>query len=105
MHKYHPTPAFEQAYLHKSGNWVMKYSCGQALSYLPFFAIAHTWATLSPAYDADGFSLPYQLMISLGSLLIAFIGLYFLRRVLLEFFSDRVTGITLLGIVLGHKLP
>ena len=71
--KYRFTPDFQQAYRdHKSGNYVMKYSIGQALHYSPFFLIAHIWASNSEHYEADGFSLPYQFMISLGSLLISF---------------------------------
>ncbi|MEO7176937.1 MAG: hypothetical protein ABIV51_13525 [Saprospiraceae bacterium] len=45
--KYHPTPTFEQSYLHTaSGNRVMKYSAGQAVVMSPFFFIAHVWARI-----------------------------------------------------------
>ncbi len=102
MEKYHPTPDFYQAFLHQeSGNYVMKYSICQAIQYAPFFFVAHLWASLSPRYEADGFSLPYQLMISLGSLLVAFAGLFFLRSILKVYFRDVVVAITLIAIVLG----
>ncbi len=102
--KYKPSPNFDQAFIHeKSGNYVMKYSIGQAIQYAPFFGVAHMWAQNSSMYPADGFSCPYQFMISFGSLLIAFLGLYYLRKNLLFYYSDAVVGLTLLGIVLGSN--
>ncbi len=101
IEKYHPTHDFHQAFEHSSGNYVMKHSCGQALQYLPFFGIAHFWASNSTKYEADGFSFPYQFLISIGSLLVALLGLFFLRRLLLLYFEDWIVALTLLCIVLG----
>ncbi len=101
LKKYKPTPNFQQAFKHSSGNYVMKYSIGQAVQFAPFFFIAHWWATNSPLYEADGFSLPYQFMISMGSLFIAFLGLFFFRKILLHYYSDGVVGVSLLAVVLG----
>ena len=101
--KYGPTPDFQQAYEHPSGNQVMKYSIGQAIQFAPSFFIAHAWASASPKYPADGFSFPYQFMISMNSLLMAFIGLYYLRRVLLYFFDDGVVALSVLAVVLGSN--
>ncbi len=89
------TPDFQQAHRIENGNYVLKYSCGQAVSYLPFFALAHLYA-LNSDYPADGFSKPYQVMISMGALLIALLGLYLLRKILLLWFSDGATALTLL---------
>lgn len=97
--KYHPTPWFSQSYVHPSGNRVMKYSCGQAVQYLPFFWVAHLYALNSDKYPADGFSVPYQLAISMGSWLMAFLGLFFLRKVLLRYFLDQYVALTLLLLV------
>lgn len=99
--KYQPSPWFDQAFKHESGNYVMKYSAGMAVQYLPFFAIAHAYAINSDNYPADGYSRPYQFMIYLGCLLIAFLGLFYLRRVLLTYFNDHTVAITLVVIVLG----
>jgi hypothetical protein len=98
--KYQPASTPYQAFLHPSGNYVMKYSCGLAVQYLPFFLTAHV---LAPAlgYAADGFSTPYQVAISLGSLFVALIGLWLLRRNLLHYFSDSAAAITLLLLVFG----
>jgi hypothetical protein len=96
--KYYPTPNFQQATKHWNGNYIMKYSCGLAIQYLPFFAIGHIYAKNSK-YSADGFSKPYQFMISLGSLLMAFLGLFYLRKVLLFYFKDKVVAIGLLTLI------
>ena len=101
INKYGPTPNMQQVIKHESGNYVMKYSIGQAVIYLPFFGLAHFWASLSSNYEADGFSYPYQFMISFGSLLIALLGLFLLRKILLHYFEEDVTAVTLVCLVLG----
>jgi len=101
IQQYRPTNDFQQAFLHESGNYVMKYSLGQAVLYTPYFFIAHAWASSSDTFPADGFSYPYQFMLALGSLLTGFLGLLVLRRVLLRFFSDWSVAITLILLVFG----
>jgi len=98
--KYNPANSQDQVYLHKSGNYVLKYSCGQALLYTPFFLIAHLLAK-PLGYSPDGFSKPYQLAINLGGLLIAFIGLWVLRKTLLQYFGDVPVAFTILILVFG----
>ncbi|MBB4078132.1 hypothetical protein GGR28_000733 [Lewinella aquimaris] len=98
---YHPTSDPYQTFTHPGGNEVMKYSLGQAIMYAPFFAIAHAYATVADDYPADGFSCPYQLSISLGSLLVAFLGLFWLQRVLRRYYSYRTVAVTLLIITLA----
>ncbi|GAB4489989.1 MAG: hypothetical protein OHK0019_08320 [Saprospiraceae bacterium] len=98
--KYNPGPGMGGAFQHPSGNWVMKYSMGQALQFLPWFTAAHLLAE-PLGYPADGFSLPYQAAISWGSLLVALIGLWFLRRVLKMYFPDQVVAAALVCIVFG----
>lgn len=100
LSKYAITPSFEQSLPNESGNRVMVYSSGMAIMYLPFFAIAHTAAYIS-GYPPDGFSLPYQLLIPIGSLLIAFIGIWFFRKLLLIYYSDKVAAIMLVLLVFG----
>lgn len=102
LKEYQPTPDFQQAFIHEeSGSCVMKYSIGQALQFSPFFFIGHLWSNFSKEYPSDGFSFPYQFMISMGSLVIAFIGLFFLRKSLLNYFSETATGLGLLLLVFG----
>jgi hypothetical protein len=101
LRKYESSPYFDQAFKHESGNYVMKYTAGMAVQYLPFFAIAHVWALNSDEYPADGYSRPYQFMIYLGCLLMAFLGLFYLRKVLLLYFNDTSVAITLILIAMG----
>lgn len=104
LSKYSPTYDFQQALKHKeSGHYVMKYSMGQAISFAPAFLAAHLYASISDQYPADGFSRPYQLSISLWSLFFTFIGLLFLRRVLLLYFEDIAVAWTLIFIGLGSN--
>jgi hypothetical protein len=83
-----------------NGHQIMKYSMGQAVMYLPAFTVAHLLAT-PLGFEADGFSLPYQFALSFQGLLVAFLGLWVLRKTLLHFFSDAATAMTLLAIVLA----
>lgn len=100
MAKYQPAGDFHHAYQQEDGRWVMKYAIGQSLVFAPGFFVAHA---LAPAFGhpADGFSPPYQLAISLTSLLISLLGLWVLRKVLLRFFSETVTAATLICLVLA----
>lgn len=100
LQRYQPTPDFQQAYRHASGNFVIKYPAGQALLYSPFFMAGHLIAKKT-RYLNDGFSYPYQLCIGLGMLLIACIGLWVSRKLLLYYFSDAATASTLLVIAAG----
>ncbi len=100
--KYQPGPGMGQAFQHPSGNWVMKYPMGQALQFLPWFAAAHVLAR-PLGYPTDGFSKPYQAAISWGSLFIALLGLWFLRKVLKEYFSDNIVAAVLICLVFGSN--
>jgi hypothetical protein len=97
---YHPTIGFYQAYPGPAGDYVMKYPMGLAILYFPFFVIGHLAAHLF-GYSPDGFTLPYQLSIALGSIVYAMTGLWFLRKVLLRFFDDKTVALSMLVIVFG----
>ena len=64
---------FYQALKQPNGNYVIKYPYGQALMFLPAFAVGHVWAKLG-GYPVDGFSLPYQVSFTMGCVLFAFFG-------------------------------
>ncbi len=98
---YLPDYYHDQYYKHESGKNVMKYSSGIAFHYLPFFCIAHQIALASNQYPADGFSLPYQFMISLGSALYFCFGLWVLWHVLKKYFSEKISFITVVFIAIG----
>jgi hypothetical protein len=100
--RYGPDPSNGQAFRQPSGEFVLKYPMGQALQMLPWFATGHVAAMIT-GYPTDGYSLPYQAAISWGSMLIAFLGLWFFRKILLEYFSDAATAVTLLCFVWGSN--
>ena len=103
LNKYQPTNTdYQQGTPVDNGNYVMKYSSGMAFMYLPFFTAAHLVAG-ALGYPRDGFSPPYQFAIQLGGLLVAFLGLWYLRKLLLLFYDDKVVAITLVLLVLGSN--
>ena len=102
MEAYRPSGQFDMAMRHEaSGNYVMKYSSGQSLMYMPFFWIGHIVALQSETYPADGFSLPYQAAIAYGALVFCLIGLWLMRRLLLRRFSDGAVAVTILCMAVG----
>lgn len=96
--KYHNTATFYQAIKMQEGNFVMKYSMGLSFFYAPFFFIGHLIAMLS-GYPEDGFSLPYQYSIFVGSMVYSIIGIWALSKVLIRFFSKTITAVVLITIV------
>ena len=87
---------FYTAFKSDNGNYVMKYSMGNALMMMPYFFAAHAWALQSNIYKADGFSMPYQACISWGCLLYTILALLLLRKILLRYFKDSTITICLL---------
>jgi len=82
------------------GNPIFFFLMGMSFFYLPWFLIGHLLASFS-GYPADGFSLPYQYSLAIGAISYTIIGLVYLRKILLNFFSDRITSVVLIIIVLG----
>lgn len=80
------------------GHHVIQYTSGMAIMYLPAFAAGHYAASIT-GHKQDGFSEPYQLAISIWSCLVACAGLYVLRKLLLNYFSDEITAVVILLIV------
>ncbi len=76
------------------GKPVIKMSMGMAVSYLPFFAAAHIYASIFK-YPVDGFSEPYHFAVLFSSLFYYIAGLFFLWKVLRLYFSHTVTTLTL----------
>lgn len=80
--------------------FITKYSMGWAILNSPFLFIGHLFAGFL-GYPQDGFSLPYQFATYISSLFYTLLGLYFCRKLFLQFFSDRLTAILLIILVLG----
>ena len=105
MREYSPSSSFYQAFQvpgAPDGQLVAKYTCGLAFLWMPFFFLGH-WAAGELGYPQDGFSAPYQVAIAFGGLLYGLLGLGLLRRVLLGYFSDLVTTVVLVLLVLGSN--
>jgi hypothetical protein len=97
---YWPSETFYQGVKWDNGNYVMRYPIGLSVLHAPFYFIADI-ITPYTSYKADGFSRPYQLTVLYGCLLYSLIGLHYIKKILLNFFSDGVTAFTLISIGLG----
>lgn len=86
-----------------TGNRNPKYTCGMAVMYLPFFLIGHKIA-INQHSPLDGWSEPYATMIHFGSMFYVMLGLFFLRRLLLHFYSETMTAILLFIAFFGTNL-
>jgi len=100
MASYDPSTTLYQLVDGPDGARVIKYSSGMALACTPWFLIAHALAE-PMGFPADGFSPPYSIAATLGVLAWVMLGLFLLRRVLLNFFSDGWTAVLLVLVVLG----
>ncbi len=94
------SPDNQQITFLPDGKKVLKYSSGMALNYLPFFLLAHAVAKIF-GFPADGFSTPYQLAIHFGALFMFMLGLWYLRKLLLEYFKDSTVAWILFFLVTG----
>ncbi|MFL5763645.1 MAG: hypothetical protein ACJ77K_06855 [Bacteroidia bacterium] len=87
----------------ENGQKLIKHPMGISVMLSPFFILGHLTAKITNSVQ-DGYSLPYQNWVSIGVLIWLFLGLYYLRKLLLEWFSDAITAITLVAIVIGTNL-
>ena len=98
--EYRLSSNFYQAHLVSTGNRVIQYTSGMAFVYSPAFFVAHISAKVFN-YKTDGFSKPYQVAVLIQSFLMVFLGLFYLRRLSLQFFSEKLTVWLLLILCLG----
>lgn len=96
--KYQPSDVVYQAHLLPQGGYVMNYTLGLAILYLPFFLVGHAVALLGAA-PADGLSWPYQLSVYLAGGFYSLMGLWLVCKVLKSFFTEAITATVLLIIV------
>jgi hypothetical protein len=86
-----------------NGGHVFKMSMGMSYLYSPFFFAGHLAAVIKNK-PTDGFSKPYQFFMSFCGLFYMLCGLWFLRKVLLTYFSEFVTAATLVVLGMGTNL-
>lgn len=87
----------------EDGNYAFKYLGGVAIMEAPFFFIGHVVAHATDAPE-DGFSWPYQYAIIFGAVFWFLIGLLFARKVLLRYYSETITSLTLFAVILATNL-
>ena len=87
---------------------LLQFTYGMALMYSPFFLVAHAITSHMEipyvGYQADGYTVPYRIALIISGLAYLALGLYFLRKTLLRYFSESVTAITLLAVALGTNI-
>ncbi len=86
-----------------NGNNVIKMSMGLSMIYAPFFFVGHAAAKLL-GYEAYGFSEPYKFALTISYLFYLLIGLIYMRKILLRYFSDKIAAISIVAIALGTNL-
>lgn len=86
------------------GKRVIKTSCGLSMLYAPFFFTSHLYATYSDTYTNNGYSAPYRFGIIVSCIFFFSMGLYFLRKTLVPYFSNLVTMLTCLAVSIGTNL-
>ncbi len=89
-----------QAHKFKNDKYVFKYFGGIAILETPFFFIGHGLAIWF-RYDTDGFSAPYQYALGFGIVFYCILAIFLLRKILLRYFSDATTVITLFLLILS----
>ena len=87
----------------ENGKKLIKHPMGISVALSPFFITGHFIAKITNSVQ-DGYSLPYQNAVSLGVLIYLFSGLFFLLKILLQFFSDKIVAFTLIAITIGTNL-
>lgn len=86
-----------------NGNGNPKYTCGMAIMYAPFFLVGHKIA-INQHSSLDGWSEPYATMIHFGSIFYVMLGLFFLRKLLLLFYTETISAILLFIAFFGTNL-
>jgi hypothetical protein len=86
-----------------NANKVIKTSMGMSVFYAPFFFAAHICAPLFH-FPATGYSPIYHLFIGFTGAFYLFLGLFFLRKILLRYFSERITSLTLILISISTNM-
>jgi MFS family permease len=82
---------------------VIMVTMGMSMLYAPSFLITRMIMLLH-GDDSDGFSPPYRVGLIIGGIVYLILSLFFLKRILLRYFSSITTAISLIMIVLGTNL-
>jgi hypothetical protein len=86
-----------------TGKRVIKTTMGLGIMYSPFFLVGNHIAKTFHI-PATGYSSPYQVSLLIGALFYLLLGLFYLRKLLLMYFSEMVTAITIFCVYFGTNL-
>ncbi|MEN8929407.1 MAG: hypothetical protein ABF242_00015 [Flavobacteriales bacterium] len=88
--------------IHKAetGNWIIRYPSGLAVLLSPFYAVGH-WIAKWFGFSQNGFSAPYQISIAVGCLFYISTSIFILRKILLNWLSDRAVALSIVVICCG----
>ena len=77
------------------GARIQKMTMGLSVLYSPFFFIAHAIAQITDS-NANGYSQIYSMFICFAGLFYGLLGLIILSKIQLQFFSDKITALSIL---------
>jgi len=83
---------------------ILKMTMGVAILHLPFFLFMHVLTHLILPFDANGYTPPYEFAFYLSTIFYVLLGLFFVRKILLKRFSEKITASTLILILFGTNL-
>ena len=83
-------------------NHVIKYSMGMAVLYAPFFLQRTPWPALW--INPDGYSEIYHFFIEFSGLFYMLFGFIYLRKLLLLYYSEKITTISIFCYFLWNQL-
>ncbi len=82
---------------------VQKYTMGLSWLYLPFFLLGHLSALIF-GFPAHGYSGPYNFWLQMSAIFYLMLGFYWLRKVLLQYFSEAISATVMLLLAFGTNL-
>lgn len=87
----------------EDGRRFQKMTMGLAFMYFPFFILGHVYAHLA-GYETTGYSPPYFFSLIFSALFWLLAGLYYLRKVLLLYFNEWISALTMVLVVFATNL-
>ncbi|GAB5553432.1 MAG: hypothetical protein Sapg2KO_30230 [Saprospiraceae bacterium] len=86
------------------GRRYIKYTLGVPVMETPFFLLAHAWATISPKYEANGWTYPYRLLIGFSIVCYVTLAFYLLIGILQRYFTKPVVTLVVFALILATNL-
>jgi len=83
---------------------VAKVTMGMSFLYAPFFIAADIFANPTATGASEGYSAPYQLSLFISSMFYLIVGLFFLNKFLLNFFTNKIVALTTFLLFFGTNL-